>query len=159
VHGRAAAGRAAAAMIFRFLTDLAIVVHLAFLAFVVAGGLLARRRRWLVLPHLLAAAWGTYVEAAPGGICPLTPLESRFAERAGRAGHEGSFIEHYLVPVLYPDGLTPAAQRVLAALVVLVNVAVYAWPRGRASGAEASVPPRSGPPSREAPPRTRSPGP
>jgi len=146
-------------MIFRLLADLTIVVHFAFLAFVVAGGLLARRRRWLIAPHLLAAAWGTYVELAPGVICPLTPLENAFAEKAGMAGYEGDFVEHYLVPVLYPDGLTHAAQRVLAALVVLVNVAVYAWPRGRASGAEASVPPRSGPPSREAPPRSRSPGP
>jgi hypothetical protein len=146
-------------MIFRLLTDLTIVVHLAFLAFVVGGGVLARRRRWLVVPHLLAAAWGTYVEAAPGVVCPLTPLENVFAEKAGRAGYEGSFVEHYLVPVLYPDGLTPAAQRMLAALVVLVNVGVYAWPRGRVTGAEASAPRRSGPPSREAPPRTRSPGP
>jgi hypothetical protein len=146
-------------MIFRLLADLTIVVHLAFLAFVVAGGLLARRHRWLVAPHLIAAAWGTYVEAGPGIVCPLTPLENAFAEKAGMAGYEGSFVEHYLVPVLYPDGLTPAAQRALAGLVVLVNVAVYAWPRGRATGAEASAPRRSGPPSPGAPPRTRSPGP
>jgi uncharacterized protein DUF2784 len=146
-------------MIYRFLTDLTIVVHLAFLAFVVGGGLLARRHRWLVLPHLVAAAWGTYVEATPGVVCPLTPLENAFAERAGMAGYEGSFVEHYLVPVLYPDGLTPAAQRVLAVVVVLVNATVYAWPRGRATEREASAPRRSGPPSPPAPPRTRLPGP
>jgi Protein of Unknown function (DUF2784) len=146
-------------MIFRLLADVTIVVHVGFLAFVVAGGLLARRHRWLIAPHLIAAAWGTYVEAAPGIVCPLTPLENAFAEKAGMAGYEGSFMEHYLVPVLYPDGLTPAAQRALAGLVVLVNVAVYACPRGRATGAEASAPRRSGPPSPGAPPRTRSPGP
>ena len=118
-------------MVYRFLTDLTVAVHFAFLVFVVAGGLLARRHRWLVVPHLLAAAWGAYVELMPGLICPLTPLENAFALRAGAAGYQGGFIEHYLVPILYPEGLTPTAQRGLAALVLVINVVVYAWPRQR----------------------------
>ena len=92
---------------------------------------MARRLRWLVLPHLLAAGWGVYVEATPGLICPLTPLENTFALRAGEAGYRGSFIEHYLVPIIYPEGLTPVAQWGLAALVIVINVVVYAWPRRR----------------------------
>ena len=116
-------------MIYRALTDAVVVVHFAFLLFVVAGGLLARHWRWLIPVHLAAALWGVFVEAAPGVICPLTPLENRLAAFAGRAGYEGSFIEHYLVPIIYPDGLTPAMQRGLAVFVVAVNVAVYAWPR------------------------------
>lgn len=113
----------------RLLADLIVAVHFAFLVFVIAGGLLARRYRWVTIPHLLAAAWGVYVEATPGLVCPLTPLENAFAHRAGEAGYEGSFIEHYLVPIIYPEGLTRGMQWALAALVVVVNAAVYAWPR------------------------------
>ena len=118
-------------MVYRLLTDLTVGVHFAFLIFVVAGGFLARRYRWLVIPHVLAAAWGVYVEMTPGLICPLTPLENAFALRAGEAGYQGSFIEHYLVPIIYPEGLTQHAQWGLAALVVVVNAVVYAWPRQR----------------------------
>ena len=118
-------------MIYRLLTDIVVVLHFAFLLFVVGGGLLARRYRWLIAPHLLAAAWGVYVEAMPGLICPLTPLENALALRAGGVGYSGSFIEHYLVPIIYPDGLTRAAQWMLAAFVVAVNVVVYLWPRRR----------------------------
>jgi len=114
-------------MIYRWLADLTVATHFAFLIFVLLGGVVARRSRWLLLTHLLAVAWAIYVEATPGLICPLTPLENHFAARAGRAGYEGSFIEHYLVPILYPDGLTPKLQLTLAGLVVLTNLVVYAW--------------------------------
>ena len=120
-------------MLDRVLTDVAIAAHFAFLVFVVVGGFAARRWRRLTVPHLLAAAWGVYVEAMPGIRCPLTRIENALARRAGLAGYEGSFIEHYLVPIIYPEGLTRAMQWGLAAFVLLVNVAVYAWPRrGRA---------------------------
>ena len=114
-------------MIYRWLTDLTVTVHFAFLAFVVAGGLVARRYRWIAALHLLSVAWGVYVEATPGLVCPLTPLENYFATRAGRAGYEGSFIEHHLVPIIYPDGLTPTLQLTLAGVVLGLNIAVYAW--------------------------------
>jgi hypothetical protein len=111
-------------VIYRLLADLTVAVHLAFLVFVVAGGFLARRYRWLVIPHLFCVAWGVYVEAA-GAICPLTPLENRFAARAGQAGYQGSFIEHYLVPLIYPERLTREVQWALAGLLVAVNVVAY----------------------------------
>jgi hypothetical protein len=114
-------------MLYRWLTDLTVAVHFAFLLFVVAGGLLARRYRWVAIPHLLSVAWAVYVESRPGLVCPLTPLENHFAALAGRDGYEGSFIEHYLVPIIYPDGLTPAIQLVLAGAVLGLNVVVYAW--------------------------------
>jgi len=112
---------------YRLLTDLVVATHFAFLLFVVLGGLLVRRWRWVAIPHLLAVAWGIYVEATPGLICPLTPLENRFAQLAGREGYEGSFIEHYLVPIIYPEGLTRGMQIGLALFVVVVNSAIYAW--------------------------------
>jgi Protein of Unknown function (DUF2784) len=120
-------------MLFRLFTDTVIIVHFAFLAFVVGGGFLVRRYRWLIVPHLLAVAWGVYVEARPGMLCPLTPLENHFARLAGGEGYEGGYIEHYLVPIIYPDGLTPTAQRWLAMALIAVNVIAYTWPR-RTSG-------------------------
>jgi hypothetical protein len=119
---------------YRLLTDLTVTIHFAFLLFVVAGGVLARRYRWLIVPHLAAIAWAVYVEARPGIICPLTPVENAFALRAGQAGYEGGFIEHYLVPIIYPDGLTPQIQRLLAVLVLAINGTVYAWPRKKGPG-------------------------
>ena len=89
-----------------------------------AGGFLVRRYRWLLVPHLLCVAWGIYVEAS-GSLCPLTPLENRLARWAGEAGYQGSFIEHYLVPLIYPDRLTRAMQWGLAGLVVAVNALAY----------------------------------
>jgi hypothetical protein len=112
-------------VIYRLLADLTVALHLAFLIFVVAGGFLARRYRWLLVPHLLCVAWGVYVEAA-GALCPLTPLENWFAARAGRAGYQGSFIEHYLVPLIYPERLTRAMQWGLAGFVVAANAVAYA---------------------------------
>ena len=119
-------------MAYRLLTDLTIAVHFSFLLFVLVGGVAARRTRRMLLPHLLALAWGVYVLVTPGLVCPLTPLENAFALRAGLAEYEGSFIEHYLVPILYPDGLSPVAQWVLAGVVVGINACVYVWPRANA---------------------------
>jgi hypothetical protein len=112
-------------MAYWWLADLTVAVHFAFLVFVILGGLAARRYWWVAIPHLLAVAWAVYVEATPGLICPLTPLENLFAARAGRAGYGGSFIEHYLVPIIYPEGLTRTMQLTLAGLVVGVNAIVY----------------------------------
>jgi hypothetical protein len=112
-------------MTYRFAADLVVTLHFAFLIFVVLGGFLVRRYRWLLLPHLAAIVWAVYVEAAPGIVCPLTPIENRYAALAGEVGYRSGFVEHYLVPVIYPDGLTRAAQWGLAVLVAGVNAAVY----------------------------------
>jgi hypothetical protein len=101
-------------------------LHVAFVAFVVAGGLLVRRRPKLAVVHLPAVAWAAYVSLA-NQVCPLTPLENWFLERAGAAGYEGGFLEHYVVPVLYPGDLTPWVQRLLGIGVVFVNLIAYGW--------------------------------
>jgi hypothetical protein len=111
---------------WRLLAGLTLLAHLAFVAFVVAGGLLARGRPKLAIVHLAAAAWGAYVSLA-NEVCPLTPLENWLMQRAGDAGYEGGFLDHYVVPVLYPGALTPGVQRSLGLGVVLVNVLVYGW--------------------------------
>ena len=102
-----------------------LTLHLAFIAFVVSGGLLAWRRRWIAWLHLPAAIWGTWIEFS-GAVCPLTVIENTFRERAGLAGYGDGFIAHYLLATIYPAGLTRQMQFALAALVVAVNLIVYA---------------------------------
>ncbi|MEP0546199.1 MAG: DUF2784 domain-containing protein [Rhodothermales bacterium] len=113
-------------MLYRFLADLVVVFHLAFVLFVVVGGLLVLRRPRLAWLHVPAAAWGALIEFA-GWICPLTPLENRLRRLGGEAGYTGGFVEEYLLAVLYPSGLTRTHQFVLGALVLVLNLAVYAW--------------------------------
>lgn len=108
----------------RLLADLVVVAHLAFVAFVVAGGTLVLRWPRLAWAHVPAAAWGALVALA-GWVCPLTPLENDLRRLGGEGGYAGGFVERYLVGVLYPSGLTRAHQAALGLLVLAVNGAVY----------------------------------
>ncbi len=107
------------------LADLLVVLHLLFVAFVGLGGLLVLRWPRVAWLHLPAALWGVGIELT-GRICPLTPLERELRRRAGESAYQGDFVSHYLLPVLYPRGMTRAAQVWLAVLVVGVNLAIYA---------------------------------
>lgn len=111
-------------MIYHALSDLVLVLHLAFIVFVVAGGLLALRWGWVPLVHLPAVLWGVFIEVS-GGVCPLTPLENALRRAAGVSGYSGGFIEHYLAPAIYPSALSQPAQLALAGLLVLANALVY----------------------------------
>jgi nitrate reductase gamma subunit len=111
-------------MAYRTLADLVVGAHALFVVFVVAGGLLALRWPWVAAVHLPAAVWGALIEFQ-GWICPLTPLENSLRASAGQAGYEGGFIDHYLLPVLYPAGLTQGVQVMLGSLVIAVNLVVY----------------------------------
>jgi hypothetical protein len=110
---------------WRLLADAVLVLHAAFVAFVLLGGLGALRWRWWPWLHGPALAWGVGIEVS-GSLCPLTTLENELRRRAGDSGYAGSFVEHHLVPLIYPDGLTRPLQVLLALVVVLVNAAVYA---------------------------------
>lgn len=111
-------------MLFRILADLTVVLHLFFIAFVVCGGLFALRWRWIPWVHLPTAAYGASIEIW-GWICPLTPLENSLRRRAGDVGYAGGFIEHYILPIVYPSGLTQNVQLALAAIVIVTNLAAY----------------------------------
>jgi len=121
-------------MPYRLLADAVVFLHLAFVVFVMAGGLLVLWRRWAAAVHLPAAAWGVYVELA-GRVCPLTPLENRLRALGGSAAYAGDFVERYLVPVLYPPDLRRDVQVALGVFAVAVNAGIYlyAWRRTRAS--------------------------
>ncbi len=111
-------------MLYRVLAGAVVVTHLAFVLFVVLGGLLAFRWRRVPWLHLPAAVWGVAIELG-GWICPLTPLENLLRRRAGLEGYGGGFIEHTLIPVLYPQGLTRPTQIALGLVVIATNVTVY----------------------------------
>jgi Protein of Unknown function (DUF2784) len=113
-------------IIYLVLADVVVWIHLAFVLFVALGGLLVMKWPGLIWFHLSAAIWGVMIELS-GGICPLTPLENWLRHQGGEGYYDSDFVAHYLLPVLYPQGLTRQSQFVLAALVVIVNVAIYGW--------------------------------
>jgi len=122
-------------MLDRLAANFILVFHLGFIAFAVFGGWLVLWRARCAWLHLPAWAWAIWIELSHG-ICPLTPLENHFRHQAGEAGYSGGFIEHYLLPVIYPPGLEPADQVSLAAVLLTMNLALYAaaivrWRRAR----------------------------
>ena len=119
-------GEGVGAMLSRILADLIVILHLLFILTVVFGGLLVLWRRWLVWLHLPVVIWGVGIELY-GGICPLTPLESSLRQTAGQQGYQGGFIEHYLIPLIYPEALTRNLQLSLGLGVLLLNLVIYAW--------------------------------
>lgn len=111
-------------MLNLILLNSVILLHFAFIVFVVLGALLVMKWRWLLLPHMTAVGWGIYIEVSHG-ICPLTHYEMYFRQQANIAGYPGGFIEHYLYPIIYPAGLTADIQITLAIAVVLINLLLY----------------------------------
>ena len=113
-------------MLFAALAFVTVLFHLSFILFVIFGGLAVARWPRLLPLHLACAAWGAYVALA-NRICPLTPLEKWFRRQAGQSGYHGGFLEHYMLAVIYPTGLTAVTQQALGVVVIVLNVAVYAW--------------------------------
>lgn len=111
-------------MHYGLLADLVVALHFLFVVFVVLGGLLVLRWPWLAWVHLPVAVYGATIEFV-GWICPLTPLEKSLRRAAGEAGYHGGFIEHYILPLLYPSALTRELQLGLGLAVLLFNVVVY----------------------------------
>ncbi|MBA3017477.1 MAG: DUF2784 domain-containing protein [Proteobacteria bacterium] len=113
-------------MLYRLLADAIIIIHLIFILFVISGGLLLlRNKRWSIV-HLPATFWAVIIEFK-GWMCPLTPLENWFREKGGNAIYQGDFIEHYLLPIIYPADLTKELQIIFGLSVIIINIAVYIW--------------------------------
>lgn len=113
-------------MLLRFLADLTLIIHLLFIIFVVLGALLAIKWKWIMWVHIPCAIWGALLEINYW-ICPLTYLENYFHKLANEAGYTGGFIEHYLIHIIYPPGLTPGLQLILGILVVVINLIIYGF--------------------------------
>jgi len=113
-------------MLYKLAADVVVLIHLGFVLFVVAGGLLVFRWRWVALLHLPAVVWAVLLEFL-GWLCPLTPLELSLRAAGGQAGYSGGFVAHYILPVLYPAELDRILQMALGSFVIAVNVAVYGW--------------------------------
>lgn len=109
---------------YLLLADIVLLAHLAFIVFVLGGGLLLLRWPRMVWLHLPAMIWAVFVEVS-GWLCPLTPLENYFRELAGGDMYHGDFIARYLLPLIYPAGLTPTIQLVLASVVIVLNIIIY----------------------------------
>jgi len=107
------------------MADLIVALHFAFVVFVALGGLLVLRWPRVAWLHVPAVIWGALIEFT-GWICPLTPLENRLRHASGEAGYEGDFIARYILPALYPNGLTRRDQLMLGGIALAVNLAIYA---------------------------------
>ncbi len=124
-------------MIYRLLADALMLFHFAFISFVMVGGVLVLRWGWVKWLHLPAVGWGLFVEVTHR-ICPLTPWENQFRQWGGEAGYEGSFVDHYIMPIVYPRGLTDQMQIQIAILILTINcicygLVAYRWYRSRAA--------------------------
>ena len=127
-------------MPYALLADVALILHAIFILFVVVGGVLVFWRPGIAWLHIPCAVWGAVIELR-GWICPLTYLESDLRIAAEGSGYSGGFIDHYLVPLVYPPGLTPGTQVALGVGVLLINTAIYAlaWRRVRSKGKRQSA--------------------
>jgi hypothetical protein len=113
-------------MIYRLLADLVLVLHFAFVIFAVFGGALVLRYPNMLKVHLLALSWAIVVQWADW-VCPLTPLENYLRGLGGEAGYDGSFVEHFVLKILYPQELTPELRTMLGLVLIIMNVAVYTF--------------------------------
>ncbi|HXE36828.1 MAG TPA: DUF2784 domain-containing protein [Azonexus sp.] len=113
-------------MLYRLMADAVLLLHLAFILFVVFGALLVWRFRRLAWLHLPAVTWAGVIEFS-GWVCPLTPLENHLRRLGGEVGYAGGFIEHYLLPVIYPPGLSHEMQLGLGLAVIVINGLAYGW--------------------------------
>jgi len=111
-------------MIPTAIADLLLVLHLAFIVFVVFGGFLVLKCEKVAILHIPCALWGAFVELS-GRVCPLTPLEFYFRKMAGEGTFSGGFIEHYVMPLVYPTGLTRGMQISLGIIVLIINLFIY----------------------------------
>ncbi len=112
--------------VYTLLADVVVAVHLAFIVFVTFGAALMLRWQKVVWLHVPALIWGALTEFL-GLVCPLTPLENHFRQLGAGESYQGDFIAHYVLPVIYPVGLTQQTQWLLGAGLLLINVVIYAY--------------------------------
>lgn len=110
--------------IYLLLAEITVLLHFLFVVFVTIGALLLLRWPKLIWLHLPALFWGIYIQFS-GGYCPLTPLEKTFRQLAGIETYDGGFINHYLIPIIYPPGLTYEMQIMIGIGLIVMNLLFY----------------------------------
>lgn len=113
-------------MYYKLAADLVVIIHFAFIIFAILGGLLVLYRRWIAWFHVPAGMWAAAISFG-GWICPLTPIELSLRQSAGQHGYEGGFVEHYIIPVIYPEAYTPQLAILLGVGVIIINVIIYGF--------------------------------
>jgi hypothetical protein len=113
-------------MLYRILADFVVMFHLVFVVFALFGGLLVIKWKWAAWVHLPAVAWAALIEFT-GMICPLTPLENLLRNKGGATVYKTGFVEHYIIPLLYPESLNTDMQTALGAIVISINVLIYTY--------------------------------
>ncbi len=111
-------------MPYKLAADLLVLIHFGFIIFVVLGGLLVFRWPKVAWVHVPAAAWGAWIEFSHG-TCPLTPLEQSLRVKAGTPSYDGSFIDQYIIPLVYPPGFDPETATLLGLAVLSINIVIY----------------------------------
>ncbi len=111
-------------MPYKLAADLLVLIHFGFIIFVVLGGLLVFRWPKVAWVHVPAAAWGAWIEFSHG-TCPLTPLEQSLRVKAGTPTYDGSFIDQYIIPLVYPPGFDPETATLLGLAVLSINIVIY----------------------------------
>ncbi len=110
------------------LAEAVVVLHFTVLAFLLGGGFLAWRWRWVIYPHLALGAWAVLSIVTPT-VCPLTAWENDFRAMAGMPVLETGFIDHYIDGVWYPESASTLVQLVLGAVVLASWIGFYAGGR------------------------------
>ncbi len=123
-------------MLYGVLADFVVMVHFTFVLFAVLGGFFVLRWKRCAWLHVPVVLWAALIEFT-GWICPLTPLENWLRAHSGAVGYRSSFIEHYILPVLYPTQLTRQLQIILGLLVLGINLGIYGWVLRRAAKSKA----------------------
>mgnify|MGYP003384184015 FL=1 len=113
-------------MLYRVLADVVLIGHLLFIIYGLLGGLLYFWRSWLVWLHLPLAAWISLIEFFQW-TCPLTPWEKQLRVLAGEGAYSGGFIEHYLIALIYPDGMTRGIALILGVIALGSNLLIYGF--------------------------------
>lgn len=111
-------------MLYQVAADFIVLLHFSFILFVLAGGLLVLKWRWLVWLHIPAVIWGALISFM-GWVCPLTPLENMLRKATGDGVYITGFVERYLGSVIYPSGFSREMFIAMGVIVIVINVVVY----------------------------------
>ena len=111
---------------YELAANLTLIVHFAFILFVVFGALLFFVATKIIFIHFPALIWGSYIELT-NSICPLTYLENWFLHKANLTTYSEGFIQNYLMPIVYPASLTKDLQIYLGIALIVINIVFYAF--------------------------------